>query len=76
MTLDLSYLVEQPSDAQEAAVRLAVERECLLSIAAYLQQIHQQMTDNNIETINQETVLAMADEMEKRAANHGQTENE
>jgi len=71
MPLDLSYINEQTSEAQEAAVQLAVEVECLKAIAAYLQQIHQQMIDNDIATINQETVLAMANEMDLRASTHG-----
>lgn len=71
MVLDLSYLKDQPSEAQEAAIQNAVEVECLKAIGMYLVQIADTMKDKSIETLNEETVRAMAAEMEQRAATHG-----
>jgi hypothetical protein len=68
MTLDLSYINEQPSEAQEAAVQRAVEKECLKAIGMYLNQIADTMLDKGIETLNVPTIQAMAQEMEARAA--------
>ena len=68
MTLDLSYINEQPSEAQEAAVQKAVERECLMAIALYLGQIADTMEKQTIETLNVATLRAMAQEMETRVA--------
>lgn len=68
MTIDLSYINEQPSEAQEDAVRKAVEKECLKAISLYLTQIADTMTTNKIETLNVETIRAMSQEIETRAA--------
>ena len=70
MPLDLSYINEQPSEAQEAAVQRAVEKECLKAIGMYLNQIADTMTDKGIETLNVPTIQAMAQEMETRAASY------
>jgi len=70
MTLDLSYINEQPSEAQEAAVQKAVEKECLKAIAMYLTQIAETMQNQNIETLNVPTLQAMAQEMETRVASY------
>jgi hypothetical protein len=68
MTIDLSYINEQPSEAQEDAIRKAVEKECLKSIHMYLNQIADTMDAQKIETLNVPTLRAMAVEMETRAA--------
>lgn len=70
MTLDLSYLTELPSEAQETAVQKAVERECLKAIAMYLTQIAETMKAQGIETLNVPTLQAMAQEMETRVASY------
>ena len=75
MTLDLSYINEQPSEAQEAAVQKAVEKECLKAIGMYLNQIADTMLAQNIETLNVPTIQAMAQEMETRSASYGENEN-
>lgn len=75
MPVDLSYINEQPSEAQETAVQKAVEKECLKAISMYLNQIADTMTAQNIEALNVPTIQAMANEMETRAASYDQTEN-
>jgi hypothetical protein len=72
MPVDLSYLSEIPSEAQETAVRNAVEKECLKAISAYLSQIADTMEAQSIETLNVPTIRAMATEMETRAETHEQ----
>jgi len=75
MPVDLSYINEQPSEAQETAVQKAVEKECLKAISMYLNQIADTMTAHNIEALNVPTIQAMANEMETRAASYDETEN-
>jgi len=75
MPVDLSYINEQPSEAQETAVQKAVEKECLKAISMYLNQIADTMTAQNIEALNVPTIQAMANEMETRAASYDETEN-
>jgi hypothetical protein len=70
--LDLSYINETPSEEQEAAVRNAVEKECLKAIFAYLTQIADTMEAQSIETLNVPTIRAMATEMNTRAETHEQ----
>jgi hypothetical protein len=60
MMLDLSYINEQPSEAQEQAIMQAVERECLRAISAYLTEVADKMESSNIETLNVPTLRAMA----------------
>ena len=67
MTIDLSYLNEQPSEAQEDAVKKAIEQECFKAIAAYLDNIAELMESKGIETLNVPTIRAMAEEMKGRA---------
>jgi len=69
MTLDLSYLNEQPSEAQEEAVKKAVEAECIRAIATYLTEVANAMDSNAIETLNAASLRAMADELLKRLDN-------
>lgn len=73
--VDLSYLASQPSEAQEAAVQRAVEKECLKAIAMYLTQIADTMDAQKIETLNVPTIQAMAEEMTTRAASYDENEN-
>ena len=61
MTLDLSYLNEQPSEAQEEAVRQAVEAECLRAISTYLEEVATTMDTNNIPHITSDNLRSMAD---------------
>lgn len=69
MTLDLSYINEQPSEAQEEAVKKAVEAECIRAIATYLIEVANAMDANEIETLNSVSLRAMADELSKRLNN-------
>ncbi len=69
MTLDLSYLTEQPSEAQENAVRKAVEQECLRAISNYLGEVADAMETNEIESLNVLALRAMAQELNNRLEN-------
>lgn len=69
MTLDLSYINEIPSEAQEEAVKKAVEAECIRAIATYLIEVANAMDTNEIETLNSVSLRAMADELSKRLNN-------
>jgi hypothetical protein len=71
MVQDLSYINEQPSEAQETAVQQAVEKECLKAIQLYLTQIADTMDAQSIESLNVPTIRAMALEMETRVNNYG-----
>ena len=69
MTLDLSYINEVPSEAQEEAVKKAVEAECMRAIAVYLTEVADTMETNNVETLNVPTLRAMADQFTNRLNN-------
>jgi hypothetical protein len=69
MTLDISYINEQPSEAQEEAVKKAVEAECIRAITTYLIEVANAMDTNEIETLNSVSLRAMADELSKRLNN-------
>ena len=71
MVQDLSYINEQPSEAQETAVQQAVEKECLKAIQLYLTQIADTMDAQSIESLNVPTIRAMALEMETRVNSYG-----
>jgi hypothetical protein len=75
MTLDLSYINEVPSEAQEEAVKKAVEAECIRAIATYLNEVADAMDANSIETLNVPSLRAMANELSKRLEN-GESTNE
>jgi hypothetical protein len=75
MTLDLSYINEVPSEAQEEAVKKAVEQECIRAIATYLNEVADAMDANSIETLNVPSLRAMANELSKRLEN-GESANE
>ena len=72
MTLDLSYINEQPSEAQEEAVQKAVEFECLRAIVTYLTEVADAMDANQIETLNVPSLRAMAAELSNRLPNDGE----
>ena len=67
--LDLSYLAEQPSEAQEEAVKKAVEAECIRAIATYLNEVADAMEANGIESLNVPSLRAMADQFTQRLNN-------
>jgi hypothetical protein len=69
MTLDLSYINEVPSEAQEEAVKKAVEAECMRAIAVYLTEVADTMEANNVETLNVPTLRAMAEQFTNRLNN-------
>jgi hypothetical protein len=69
MTLDLSYINEVPSEAQEEAVKKAVEAECMRAIAVYLTEVADTMETNNVETLNVPTLRAMAEQFTNRLNN-------
>ena len=69
MTIDLSYINEQPSEAQEEAVKKAVETEVLRAIATYLIEVADAMDLNEIETLNSVALRAMADQFTNRIHN-------
>jgi hypothetical protein len=66
MTLDLSYINEQPSEEQEAAVKQAVEYECIRAIATYLTEVADTMETHKIENLSALAVRAMAAELSLR----------
>jgi hypothetical protein len=72
MTLDLSYINEQPSEAQEEAVQKAVEFECLRAIVTYLTEVADAMDANQIETLNVPSLRAMAQELSNRLPTNGE----
>jgi hypothetical protein len=72
MTLDLSYINEQPSEAQEEAVQKAVEFECLRAIVTYLTEVAEAMDANQIETLNVPSLRAMAQELSNRLPTNGE----
>ena len=69
MTLDLSYINEQPSEAQEEAIKKAVEAECIRAIATYLTEVAQTMEVNKIESLSADALRAMADKFIHRLEN-------
>jgi hypothetical protein len=75
MTLDLSYINDQPSEAQEDAVRKAVEAECVRAIATYLNEVADTMEANGIESLNVPSLRAMAEQFNQRLNNDGNQTN-
>ena len=72
MTLDLSYINEQPSEEQEKAVQKAVEFECLRAIVTYLTEVSDTMEANQIETLNVPSLRAMAEQLSNRLPTDGE----
>jgi hypothetical protein len=64
---------EQPSEAQEEAVKKAVEKECLRDIFTYLTEVADTMESNGIETLNVPSLRAMANQFSDRI-NDGESE--
>jgi hypothetical protein len=75
MVQDLSYLASQPSEAQEEAVKKAIEQECFKAIYTYLDNLANLMEAKNIETLNVPTVRAMAEEMKARSEGNEENSN-
>jgi len=75
MTLDLSYINEQPSEAQEEAVRKAVEQECIRAISTYLSEVADAMETNGIETLNAPSIRAMAETLNQRLETNDEPAN-
>ena len=73
--LDLTYLAEAPSEAQEEAVRKAVEAECLRAIIAYLTEVSETMDTNNIPHITAENLRSMASTLFIRIDENAQEES-
>ena len=72
MTLDLSYINEQPSEEQEKAVQRAVEFECLRAIVTYLTEVADAMDANQLETLTVPSLRAMAQELSNRLPTDGE----
>ena len=68
MTLDLSYLNEQPSEAQEQAVQDAINEACLNAIIQYLTEVAEAMEANDIPALNLATLHAMTAELKNKTA--------
>jgi len=66
MVLDLSYLAEQPSEAQEKALQAAITKACLDSIVQYLTEVADTMVANNIPALNEPTIRAMISELQTK----------
>lgn len=76
MTLDLSYMNEVPSEAQEEAIKKAVEQECIRAIGNYLVEVAETMEKNSIECLNPATLRAMAEQFTNRIETNGETQPE
>ena len=76
MTLDLSYINEQPSEAQEEAVKKAVEAECIRAISNYLNEVADTMDANGIRTVNAVSLRAMAEQFNQRLSQDGNANND
>ena len=72
MVQDVSYLTEQPSEAQEEAVQTAVEFECIRAIITYLTDVADTMDANQIETLNVPSLRAMAEQLSTRLPENGE----
>jgi hypothetical protein len=72
MTLDLSYINNQPSEAQEEVVQKAVEFECLRAIVTYLTEVADTLDANSIETLNVPSLRAMAEQLSNRLPENGE----
>jgi hypothetical protein len=59
MVLDLSYLADKPSEAQEKALQAAIAKACIDSIVQYLTEVADTMVANNIPALNEPTIRAM-----------------
>ena len=66
MTLDLSYINETFSAAEEQVIKDAVENACFIAIVAYLDSLADNMEGNKIETLNVPTLRALAAELKNK----------
>ena len=64
--IDLSYINDQPSDAQEQAIQEAVNEACLNAIIQYLTEVAETMEANDIQTLNLATLHAMTAELKNK----------
>ena len=64
--IDLSYINDQPSDAQEQAIQEAVNEACLNAIIQYLTEVAEAMEANDIQTLNLATLHAMTAELKNK----------
>ena len=68
MVLDLSYLAEQPSEAQEQAILEAVNEACLIAIIQFLSEMADAMVADNVPPLNEPTIRAMIAELQTKTA--------
>ena len=66
--IDLSYINDQPSEAQEQAVQDAINEACLNAIIQYLTEVAEAMVANNIPALNEPTIRAMIVELQTKTA--------
>ena len=75
MVQDLSYMNEQPSEAQEAAIKKAVEQECLKAVYLYLTQLADAMEVNNLPPLDAVNLRGMAEVMKVRSEGNEENNN-
>ena len=66
--IDLSYINETPSTAQEQALQAAITKACLVSIVQYLTEVADTMVANNIPALNEPTIRAMVTALQDQYA--------
>jgi len=66
--IDLSYINDQPSEAQEQVIQEAVNEACLNAIIQYLSEVADTMVANNIPALNEPTIRAMISELKNKTA--------
>lgn len=64
--IDLFYINEQPSEAQEQAIQEAVRQACVDSLVKFLTEVADTMETNNIEALNVPTLRAMIEEVKAK----------
>jgi deoxyribose-phosphate aldolase len=72
MVLDLTYLAEKPSEAQEQAIQDAVKQACIDSLVKFLTEVADTMETNNIEALNVPTLRAMIEEVKAKPPEEAQ----
>jgi hypothetical protein len=66
--IDLSYINETPSAAQEQGIQEAVNEACLNAIIQYLTEVAEAMEANDIPALNLATLHAMTAELSAKTA--------